>query len=97
MRVLFIYRTASLDVTDPLGIMSLSAALKQAGHTVDLLIPNLEWDLVGKVRAFQPDIIGFSVTTGSEDYYLGICRSLKKELPFTAIFGGGLIRHSFPR
>jgi radical SAM superfamily enzyme YgiQ (UPF0313 family) len=88
MRVLFIYRTASLDVTDPLGIMSISAVLKRAGHTVDLLIPNLEGNLFKKVREFAPEIIGFSVTTGSEDYYLEISRALKKELSFTAVFGG---------
>ena len=88
MKILFIYRTASLDVTDPLGIMSISAVLKRAGHTVDLLIPNLESNLFKKVRSFAPDIIGFSVTTGSEDYYLEMIRRLKEELSFTAVFGG---------
>jgi radical SAM superfamily enzyme YgiQ (UPF0313 family) len=88
MRVLFIYRPASLDVTDPLGVLSLSASLKRAGHQVELLMPNLEQHLYDRVMEFNPDVIGYSVTSGSEQYYLEMNRILSMSLDHVSIFGG---------
>jgi radical SAM superfamily enzyme YgiQ (UPF0313 family) len=88
MRVLFIYRPASLDVTDPLGVLYLSASLKQAGHEVELLMPNLESRMMSRILEFQPEVIAYSVTSGSERYYLAMDREIKKHLPHVTIFGG---------
>ncbi len=88
MRCLFIYRTASLDITDPMGLMHMVAAVKRAGHQTDLLLSNLERDLFRSVREFAPDVIGFSVTSGSEHYYLELIRRLRRQVSFVSIFGG---------
>ena len=88
MRCLFVYRTASLDITDPMGIMCLIAAAKRAGHEADLLLTNLEKDLFRSVREYRPAVIAFSVTSGSEAYYLELIRRLRRHVSFLAIMGG---------
>lgn len=88
MKCLFIYRTASLDITDPMGLMHMVAAVKRAGHRTDLLLSNLERDLFRAVREFGPDVIGFSVTSGSEHYYLEMIRRLRRQVSFVSILGG---------
>ena len=42
MKCLFLYKTASLDITDPVGIMCLMATVKKAGHQAELFLTNLE-------------------------------------------------------
>jgi len=88
MKCLFVYRTASLDITDPMGIMSLIASVKQNGHEADLLLTNLEKDLFAAVEDYRPDVIGFSLTSGSEDYYLELIRRLRRRVDFLSVVGG---------
>lgn len=88
MKCLFVYKTASLDITDPIGIMCLIANLKKHGHEADLLLTNLEKDLFKAVREYQPDVIGFSLTSGSENYYLELIRRLRRHVKFVSLLGG---------
>lgn len=88
MKCLFIYRTASLDITDPMGIMHLIAAAKRGGHEADLLLSNLEKNLFRAAREYRPEVIGFSVTSGSEHYYLELIRRLRRHLDFLSLVGG---------
>jgi anaerobic magnesium-protoporphyrin IX monomethyl ester cyclase len=88
MKSLFVYKTASLDITDPMGIMTLIANIKKHGHEADLLLTNLEKDLFAAVRRYQPDVIGFSLTSGSESYYLELIRRLRQHVQFISILGG---------
>ncbi|MFC1668540.1 B12-binding domain-containing radical SAM protein [Chlamydiota bacterium] len=88
MKCLFVYKTASLDITDPMGIMCLIAQCKKHGHEADLLLTNLEKDFYQSVIEYQPDVIGFSVTSGSEGYYLDLIKELRKRLEFISILGG---------
>ena len=60
-RILFVERDISYE---PQGIMVLSAVLKKAGHDVALTVASLE-DPVAFAVGYQPDILGFSVLTGS--------------------------------
>jgi radical SAM superfamily enzyme YgiQ (UPF0313 family) len=75
---------------EPQGIMSMSAVLKEAGHEVALTIAAQE-DPVKFARDFQPDIVGYSVMTGSQRYYFDLNRKIKRALgdrePM-AVFGG---------
>lgn len=85
MRILFL--AARARSIEPFGIMSLVPALRQHGHQVALL----EADAPGlpqRVRTFQPDVIGYSVCTGAQRYYLELNRQLKSALEFVAVFGG---------
>jgi radical SAM superfamily enzyme YgiQ (UPF0313 family) len=88
MKCLFVYKTASLDITDPMGIMCLVAAVKARGHEADLMLTNLEPNLFQAVADYKPDVIGFSVTSGSEDYYLELIRRLRRHATFIAVMGG---------
>jgi len=75
---------------EPQGIMSMSAVLKEAGHEVALTIAAQE-DVVQFAKDYQPDIVGYSVMTGSQHYYFKLNRQIKAALnghsPF-AVFGG---------
>ncbi len=86
MRILFVEKQIDYE---PQGIMSMSSVLKEAGHEVALAICAQE-DPLDVARAFEPGIIGYSVMTGSQQYYLGLNRHLKESLkhPFFAAFGG---------
>ena len=88
MKCLFVYKTASLDITDPMGIMCLIANVKKHDHESDLFLTNLEPNLFKAVADYKPDVIGFSVTSGSEPYYLELIRRLRKHTKFISILGG---------
>jgi anaerobic magnesium-protoporphyrin IX monomethyl ester cyclase len=76
LRVLFVEQEMSYE---PQGIMSLSAVLKRAGHDVALTVANLE-DPVAVARAYRPDLLCFSVLTGSQQAYFALNRRLKAAL-----------------
>ncbi len=87
MRVLFIEKQIDYE---PQGIMLLSACLKEAGHEVNLAIADQE-DPVRLAHEFRPDIVGYSVMTGSQRWYLELNQrirsGLKDRAPFS-VFGG---------
>jgi len=75
---------------EPQGMMSLSAVLRQAGHEVALTIAAHE-DPVQVARTFQPDILAYTVLTGSQRFYLDLNLQIKRALgdrePIS-VFGG---------
>ena len=85
VRVLFVAQQIDYE---PQGIMHLSSALKAAGHQVELAV-GVHHDLVAVAQAFQPDVVAYSVITGSQRYYLDLNLRLKAEMPGVfAVFGG---------
>ncbi len=90
MRVLFVEQEISYE---PHGIMSMSAVLKQAGHEVALAVADLE-DPVAFAERFEPDILGFSVMTGSQRANLELNHRIRARLnplrsrPIFSAFGG---------
>ena len=85
MRVLFIAQQIDYE---PQGIMSLSGALKAAGHQVELAVATRH-DPLEVARAFRPDLVAYSVITGSHRFYLDLNRRLKAERPdLFSVFGG---------
>ncbi len=85
MRVLFVIQQIDYE---PQGIMHLSSALKAAGHEVELAIAAHQDPLI-VARKFQPDVVAYSVITGSQRYYLTLNRQIKAELPdLFSVFGG---------
>jgi anaerobic magnesium-protoporphyrin IX monomethyl ester cyclase len=86
-RVLFVYKF--FNYMEPLGIMYLSSALKNAGHDTHFVDVGIDRDPLGEIRRFRPDIIAFSTTTGFHRYYADLNRDLKRQLPpYLALFGG---------
>ena len=67
--------------------MSLSPHLKRAGHIVKLVEAE-RGDLSEVAETYRPDIVGYSVCTGSERYYFDLNRFLKTHWKFVAVFGG---------
>jgi len=85
MRILFIAQQIDYE---PQGIMYLSSTLKAAGHKVELAIA-AQRDPVAVAQGFRPDVVAYSVITGSQRYYLDLNCRLKAELPGVfSVFGG---------
>lgn len=87
MRILFVEQQIAYE---PQGIMQLSSVLKQAGHEVELAIAAQE-DPVQVARDFEPDILGYSVMTGSQRYYFDLNLRIREALNgkgVFSIFGG---------
>ncbi len=68
-------------------MLHLSSALKQAGHEVDLVIAQYQ-NPVDVAKMWQPGIVGFSVITGSQHYYLDLNRRIREVTPAFSVFGG---------
>lgn len=56
--------------------MSLSAVLKQAGHDVGLTVASIE-DPIAYAVQYRPDILGYSVMTGSQRGYFELNRRIR--------------------
>jgi anaerobic magnesium-protoporphyrin IX monomethyl ester cyclase len=87
MRILFVEQQIAYE---PQGVMQLSSVLKEAGHEVELAIAAQE-DPVQVARNFEPDIVGYSVMTGSQRYYFDLNVQIREALNgkgVFSIFGG---------
>ena len=82
-RVLFLQRIW----TENLGPMYLSSMARRQGHEVGLLIEDRSTDISG-IRAFAPDLIAFSVTTGTHPWALQRARAIREQLDCPIIIGG---------
>jgi len=94
LRILFVAQELSYE---PQGLMSMSAVLKRAGHDVALTVADLE-DPVQYAVGYRPDVLGYSVMTGSQRGYFELNRRVRAALdplytaqgrrPVFAAFGG---------
>lgn len=74
--------------TEYMAFMYISAVLKKEGHTVDVFLETLSQDrLVEEVKAFQPDLIGFSVLTPARNWTLHLAQRLKEATGALTILG----------
>jgi len=83
MRVLFIVKDFYIE---PLGIMYLSAALQRASHFVDIV--KTSENVFTKIKEFKPDIVAYSVITGSHGFFLKLNREIKEGFDILSIMGG---------
>ena len=86
-KVLFIEKQIDYE---PQGIMCMSAVLKEAGHDVQLAICSQE-DPLDYVKYYQPDLVGYSIMTGSQQFYFKLNRAIKETMNSKAplsMFGG---------
>lgn len=84
MRVLFVLKQVDYE---PQGILHLSSVLKQAGHEVRLCVVSQE-EPAQAMEEFRPGIVGYSVTTGLQKYYLDLNREIKGKYDVFSVFGG---------
>jgi len=83
VKVLFLQN----HVYESQGIMWLSAALKKAGHSTDVLIKNVDKDIVISSTKSNADIIAFS-TTDTHKWVLSVAKEIKKKSNKLIIVGG---------
>ena len=88
MRVLFADRLVGKLNFQPLGLLSLAAVCKAAGHSVRLADLTRPRSLFKVVEDFSPHVIGFPTVTGSHRHALSVCGHLKREFSFQSVFGG---------
>lgn len=70
------------------GVMYLSAYIKERGHFCDVVIEYAEKDWLAKVESLQPDIVAFSVLTGSYKWAVERAKIVKAKLNVPIVFGG---------
>jgi radical SAM superfamily enzyme YgiQ (UPF0313 family) len=85
LKVLFIHKNY---FSEPMGILYLSAYLRREGHETDFFDIGLEDGVEDYVAATRPDVIGYSIVTGSEEPLFRANMKLKKVHDFFAVFGG---------
>jgi len=85
LHILFIVK--EID-NEPQGILLISSLLKQAGHQVSLVVATEEDPLAAALR-LRPDLLGYTVYTGSHLWYLELNRRIRAQLPgVLSVFGG---------
>jgi anaerobic magnesium-protoporphyrin IX monomethyl ester cyclase len=84
MRILFVEKQIDYE---PLGLLYLSSVLRQAGHEVRLSVAS-EQDPVAVARDWRPDVVGYSVYTGSQTYYRDLNLEIKEVAEVISVFGG---------
>lgn len=70
-----------------LGPMVLSRAVKDAGHEmIAVCLPDPMW--LSKIRDYKPDVITYSLMTGSHTQIFTLNKMLKKKFDFFSLMGG---------
>ncbi len=96
MRVLFVYPNVTKARTPQIGISSLSAVLRQAGHQVDLFdFTFIENDQIctsfdEKINRFSPDLIAISCRSLEFPYVIKLLNSFERKKRSTFIVIGGV-------
>lgn len=70
-----------------LGPMYISAMVKR-NHDCRLVTGRLESDFLKYVESYKPDVVGFSIMTGSHSWALKTARYLKSQYDVITLFGG---------
>ena len=87
MRIAFVQDILGFSI--PLGITMIAGVLRKGGHEVDLfVVENNLKDRLEEIKKFEPDIIGFSVISGSHQGYIKIAQEIKKKLDIPILWGG---------
>lgn len=71
-----------------LGPMYIAALAKEHGHEVQLAIGGALAQLAPHIEEFAPDLIGFSIMTGSHQWARGLAQQIKARYGIPCIFGG---------
>jgi len=72
-----------------MGLMCISAVLKQAGHTVEVFIDNQtnENRFIRQLAKFEPDAVAFSIMTPSAPWAIRIGKRVKEEIGALTVYG----------
>ena len=73
---------------EPLGVGTLLACARRAGHDASLYYFNEPEQAVRHAAGARPDVIAYSAMTGAHTLYMDLNRALKKQQNFLSVFGG---------
>lgn len=73
-----------------MGFMSMSAILREQGHSVEVFIDEQinRKAFLNELKAFRPDIVGFSLLSPTISWALDLAKSIKKEMNPIIVLGG---------
>lgn len=71
-----------------LGPMYISSMVRSQGHECRLALGHALGDFESELTRFKPDLVGFSVMSGSHPWALRMAQAVKKEFGIRNIFGG---------
>ena len=71
-----------------LGPMYISSMVKKHGHECELSIGQTLNDFKESLEKFKPDLVAFSIMSGSHSWARGMARQVKKQFSIPNIFGG---------
>jgi radical SAM superfamily enzyme YgiQ (UPF0313 family) len=87
MRLAFVEDVLRFSI--PLGITGIAACLREGGHDVAVFVAGARLDeTLERLEAFRPDVVAFSVITGSHRGYYAIAEQVKQRLGVPTLFGG---------
>jgi radical SAM superfamily enzyme YgiQ (UPF0313 family) len=89
-KVLFIsdiMENLEVAVFEPVGLLLLSAVLKENNISVDICSTEKK-EIENSFEVFKPDIVAYSITTGRHKFFIELNRKLKNTYQFRSIFGG---------
>ncbi len=85
MRILFVLEA----FWEWIGIRCLSASLKEAGYSCDLIIENDIWKVARYVQEHCPDLVGYLTISGQHKFCISSAIAIKEVAPQTKIIFGG--------
>lgn len=85
MRILFIHK---YNYHEPLGIMSLSAFLKEKGHHCEFIDLKFDRDYISCIKKIKPDIIAYSIISNTWQFYQKLNLEIKAKFNVFSVFGG---------
>lgn len=89
MKILFIHKLFTCMVREPLGMLYVSAALKQAGHQTEVVDACSFRKIINTIEKFRPDILAYPIIrTGFHHYYLELNKKIKQNFKVLSLFGG---------
>ena len=71
------------------GVLCLVRPLQERGFNVDILYTRNLRRLLKKIRVFQPEFVGFSLTTGDHTFMMKFVREIKRRYPSVKTVVGG--------
>ncbi len=97
MRVLLIFPNIDCPVGVLHGLSMISGVLRAAGHETELIHVNeklfdvpTEAELVARVRAYDPGVVGFSIMSQQYPWSVRMARALREALPELPLVAGGV-------
>jgi radical SAM superfamily enzyme YgiQ (UPF0313 family) len=87
MRVAFVQDIIQFSV--PLGTTLIAGNLRHGGHKVEVyVVENNLGKTLQELGLYKPDVVAFSVISGSHLEYIKIARIIKQKLSIPIIWGG---------